>query len=144
MMSDTQFAKAAAEGGQAEVKFGQLAEEKGTVKNVKDFGKRMVTDHSRVDDELKATTSKEDISLPSGMNAKDQAAYNQLAKLSGRDFDRAYAKSMVRDHMADIAVFRQESKNGKDASIRSFASRTLPTLETHLKLAEQMQKGLTG
>jgi len=138
MMSDNEFAKIAAEGGLAEVKLGQLAEEKGSLQTVKDFGKRMVTDHSKADDGLKAAVSKDKIVLPSEMSAKDQAVYNRLSKLSGEAFDRAYARDMVRDHSADIAAFRHEANYGKDASIKGFASQTLPTLEDHLKQAHGM------
>jgi putative membrane protein len=137
-VTDAQFAKEAAEGGFAEVKMGQLAEQKGVSQEVKDFGKRMETDHSKADDLLKATASKDNLTLPSMMDAKDQATYDRLSKLSGEAFDRAYARDMVRDHRADIAAFRYEANDGKDASIKSFASDTLPTLETHLKLARTM------
>lgn len=138
MISDTEFAKMAAEGGLAEVELGQLAEEKGTTQTVKDFGKRMVTDHSKADDDLKIVASKDNIALPTEMSAKDQAAYNRLSKLSGESFDRAYARDMVRDHAGDVAEFRLESKDGKDASVKGFASQKLPTLEDHLKQAREM------
>lgn len=143
-MSDEAFAKMAAEGGLAEVKLGQLAEEKGTSQAVQEFGKRMVTDHSKADDELKATAANDKITLPTEISANDKDVYNRLLKLSGAEFDRAYARDMVRDHSADIAEFRQEARNGKDASIKSFASQTLPTLEEHLKLAHQMLSSVSS
>jgi putative membrane protein len=136
-MSDADFAKAAAEGGLAEVKFGELAEDKASSKTVKDLSQRMVDDHTRADDSLKTAASKENLSIPAQMSAKDQAAYAHLSELSGAAFDRAYARDMVRDHEADIATFRREANDGKDASIKSFASQTLPTLEDHLKMARQ-------
>ena len=63
-MSDADFTKAAAEGGVAEVKFGELAEDKASSKAVKDFGQRMVEDHTKADDKLKTAASKENISIP--------------------------------------------------------------------------------
>ena len=137
MMSDTDFAKAAAEGGLAEVRLGELAEDKATTKAVKDLGLRMVDDHTKADDNLKTAAEKDNISIPSQMNAKDQAAYARLSQLSGTAFDRDYARDMVRDHETDIAMFRHEANDGKDASIKKFAAQTLPTLEDHLKLARQ-------
>jgi|SRR5579863_1547309 putative membrane protein len=136
MMSDSDFAKAAAEGGMAEVKFGQLAEDKANNKDVKDLGQRMVTDHTQADDDLKAAVAKENISVPTEMDSKDQATYSRLSQLSGAAFDRAYARDMVRDHKTDIAMFRREANEGKDPAIKSFAAKTLPTLESHLKEAE--------
>jgi putative membrane protein len=144
MISDTEFAKMAAEGGVAEVKLGQLAEEKGTSQAVKDFGKRMVTDHTNADNSLKAAASKDNIALPSEMNAKDQAVYSRLSKLSGDAFDRAYSRDMVQDHTADIAAFRHEANDGKNASVKGFASQTLPTLEDHLKQAREMMHSVSA
>jgi len=136
-MSDFDFAKAAAEGGYAEVTFGKLAEDKASNEAVKDLAQRMVEDHTKTDDELKTAASKDNISIPSQLDARDQATYVRLTQLSGAAFDRAYARGMVRDHETDIAVFRHEANDGKDTSIKSFAAQTLPTLEDHLKEARQ-------
>ena len=94
-MTDQQFADAAAQGGMAEVKLGQLAEDQGQNQAVKDFGKRMVTDHSKANDDLKTAAQKDNITLPDKMSAHDQAQYDRLSKLSGEAFDRAYARDMV-------------------------------------------------
>jgi putative membrane protein len=137
-MSDADFAKEAAQGGAAEVKMGQLAQQKGTSDSVKNFGKRMVDDHTKAGDNLKAAATQSNIDLPTGMSAKDQATYDKLSKMSGTDFDRAYAHDMVRDHIHDVAAFHQESTSGKDDGIKSFATQTLPTLQDHLKDARAM------
>jgi putative membrane protein len=144
MAVDQRFAKDAASGGMAEVKLGQLAQEKGSNDAVKNFGQRMVTDHSKADDDLKAAASNANIDLPNQMSAKDQATYDRLSKLSGSAFDRAYARAMVTDHRQDIAQFRKEATNGENASIKNFASQTLPTLQEHLKLAQQMEKAVSS
>jgi len=143
-MADTHFAKEAAQGGMAEVKLGQLAQEKGSNDAVKKFGKRMVDDHSKAGGKLKDVASKEKISLPKDISAKDQATYDRLAKLNGAAFDRAYAKNMVADHQADVAAFRKEANTGKNDSLNGFASETLPTLEDHLKDAKEMMKTVGG
>jgi putative membrane protein len=136
-ISDADFVKAAAEGGLAEVKLGQLAEDKAQTQAIKDFAKRMLTDHTKAGDDLKTIASKENITLPAQLDAKDQAVYDRLSKLSGKAFDRAYARDMVRDHLTDVAEFRHEASDGKDSSVKSFASATLPTLEDHLKQARE-------
>lgn len=136
--SDALFAKTAARGGMAEVKLGQLAEVKGDNTTVKDFGKRMVDDHSNANEKLKNVASQDGIELPSNISAHDQALYTQLSKLSGASFDKAYARAMVRDHERDISEFEHEAKNGTDDSVKQFASQTLPTLQEHYRLAETM------
>jgi putative membrane protein len=143
-MGDAHFAREAAQGGMAEVKLGQLAEEKGSNDTVKSFGKRMVEDHSKAGDKLKEAASRESITLPSDISAKDQTTYDRLAKLNGTSFDRAYARDMVKDHETDIAAFQKEASAGKDDSLKSFASETLPTLQDHLKQAKEMMKTVGG
>jgi putative membrane protein len=143
-VSDAQFAKKAAQGGLAEIKMGQLAQDKGTADSVKKFGQRMVEDHSKAGDDLKRAASKENITLPPDINARDKATYDALSKLSGAAFDRAYARDMVKDHEEDIAEFNKEANGGQNATIKDFASQTLPTLQDHLKQAKEMRQNVAA
>jgi len=143
-MGDAHFAKEAAQGDMAEVKLGQLAQEKGSNDTVKSFGKRMVDDHSKAGDKLKEVAARQSITLPTDISAKDQATYDGLAKLNGAAFDRAYARDMVKDHQTDVAAFQKEANAGKDDSLKSFAAETLPTLQDHLKQAKEMMKTVVG
>jgi putative membrane protein len=138
MNTDDTFVKKAAEGGAAEVKFGQLAEDKGNSQAIKDFGKRMVADHTKSNEQLQKEAAQEKIDLPAKMTSRDQTAYDRHSKLSGVSFDRAYARDMVRDHRADILEFEAESKSGHKDWTKTFATQTLPTLREHLKQAEEM------
>ncbi|HXW61365.1 MAG TPA: DUF4142 domain-containing protein [Candidatus Acidoferrales bacterium] len=140
--SDEDFAKDAAQGGLAEVKLGQLAEENGSSDVVKDFGKRMVEDHSKANEQLKELAVHEKMKLPTQLSKKNQKTYDRLSELSGDAFDRAYARDMVRDHQDDVTAFKQEASSGQNAAIRNFALQTLPTLEDHLKMAREMQQTL--
>jgi putative membrane protein len=96
----------------------------------------MVTDHSKAYDQLKPIASKDNITLPDRMNVKDQALYDRLSKLSSTQFDREYMRAMVKDHQSDVAEFQRESGRAKDPDVRTYASNTLPTLQEHLRLAE--------
>ncbi len=136
---DHNFAVRAAQGGMAEVKLGQLAQQRAESPAVKEFGSRMVTDHTRLNDKLKTIAEKDGIPLPAGLTAKDQATYDRLSKLSGAAFDRAYLRDMVTDHRADIAEFKRQGDHGFNPAMKDFANQALPTLQEHLKLAEQAQ-----
>src|SRR5271169_2862203 len=138
--ADSSFAMKAAAGGMAEVKMGQLAQEKGTDDAVKAFGQRMVDDHSKAGDRLKDVASKDGVALPTDVSKADQREYNRLSKLSGKDFDQAYAQAMVKDHVTDIANFKKEAMSGGDPGLKQFATETLPTLQDHLKQAREMAR----
>ncbi len=141
---DAVFAKKAAEGGMAEVELGKLAADKGTAPEVKAFGQRMVDDHSKANDQLKGIAGQESITLPTDLNAKDKAEKARLSKLSGAAFDRAYINHMVMDHKQDIADFKKEATSGQDDAIKNFAAQTLPTLQDHLKQAQDAQSKVKG
>ena len=134
--ADSTFVRKAAEGGMAEIKLGQLAKEKGSNPAVKNFGDRMVRDHSKAGDQLKMIASKKGVTLRDSMNAKDKALYDRLSRLSGEAFDKAYMQAMIEDHQQDVSDFRQESQSAKDPDVRQFASTALPTLQEHLRLAQ--------
>jgi putative membrane protein len=133
--ADDDFVMKAAKGGKMEVELGRLAAKKGRNAAVKNFGRRMVTDHTRAGNKLKMLAAKKHITLPADMDTEGQKAMQRLSALSGSEFDRAYMEMMVNDHEKDIAEFEMESAGGTDADIKGFATKTLPTLKTHLQLA---------
>jgi putative membrane protein len=138
--SDKQFVMKAAQGGLAEVQLGQLAAQNGNSDRVKQFGQRMVDDHTKANDQLKQIAEQKGVTIPTDLSAKDKAQKDQLSKLKGDAFDRAYMKHMVMDHKKDVAEFQKEANSGKDNDIKNFASQTLPTLQDHLKEAQQVQQ----
>ncbi len=139
---DSMFVTNAAKGGMAEVELGKMATEKASSDQVKQFGQRMVDDHSKANDELKGIAQQKNMTLPTEIDAKDKALRTRLSKLSGAAFDRAYMHAMLADHRQDINEFRMESKAGTDTDIKAFATKTLPTLEDHLKMAQDTTKAV--
>jgi putative membrane protein len=137
---DGNFAIKAAQAGMAEVKLGKLAQDNASSQAVKDFGAQMVKDHTDAGNELKGIASGKGLNLPGGPNGNQEVTYNRLSKLSGTQFDRGFANAMVQDHEAAVTDFRREASSGKDADLKSFASKTLPTLQHHLEMAKDLQK----
>jgi putative membrane protein len=142
--SERTFVRKAAEGGVAEVELGQLAEQKASSPQVKEFAQRMVNDHTKANDQLKQVANEENVTIPTKLDAKDEATKDRLEKLSGAQFDRAYMADMVRDHTKDVTEFRTEAKTAKDPAVKNFASQTLPTLEDHLKEARNVDSQVGG
>jgi putative membrane protein len=137
--ADETFVQKAAMGGLAEVDAGNLAQQQGGSDAVKQFGAKMVADHGKANDELKQIATGKSMSVPSAPDAAHQAAKAKLQAKSGAAFDQAFKAQMVADHKATIALFEQEAKNGKDADLKAFASKTLPDLQGHLKMAQALK-----
>ena len=138
--ADADFVKKAAKGGLAEVELGLLAQQRGASDAVRQFGRRMVHDHSDANQELQRLASSKGIQIPQSLDEKDAAERDRLSKLSGREFDAAYIRNMLKDHKEDVAEFESTAKKANDADVKAFASKTLPTLQEHLRMAEQDQK----
>jgi putative membrane protein len=131
-----EFMNKAAQGGMAEVELGKLAAQKASNSDVKQFGQRMVDDHTKINDQLKQIATKDNVTLPTTLDAKDQAEKDRLEKLSGESFDKAYMEAMVKDHKTDLAGFQREADRGTSPDVKQFAANTLPTLHEHFNLAE--------
>jgi putative membrane protein len=127
---DKAFMKKAAKGGMMEVSMGKMAEQNGQSADVKSFGKRMVTDHSKANTELMALAEKKGVKL---------AAEKPSEKWSS---DKDYIDMMVKDHEKDLAEFQDEAKNGSDSDLKNFADRTAKIVQKHLDLAKQTQSKL--
>ena len=123
--------KKAAKGGMMEVAMGKVAEQNGQSDDVKSFGKRMVTDHSKANDELKSIAEKKGVKLPT------------KEKHSGKwSSDKAYIDAMVKDHEKDLAEFQEEAKTGSDPDVKKFAEDTAKIVQEHLDLAKETQSKL--
>ncbi|WP_428327777.1 DUF4142 domain-containing protein [Mucilaginibacter sp.] len=129
---DAKFATTAANGGMAEVALGKLAQEKSTNADIKSFGAMMVTDHGKVNDELMAIAKTKNITLPAAVDADHQKKMDDLSKLTGKDFDKAYVDAMIDGHKKTLSLMQDEAKNGKDADLKAFAAKTAPAVQMHL------------
>ena len=138
--SDQEFMMAAAQGGMLEVKLGDLAAQKGTRDDVKNFGQKMVTDHTQINNDMKALAGQKGVGLPDGLDAKHQAMYDKLAALSGPDFDKEYIASMIKAHKKDLKSFKKESADTQDADIKSALDKAIPVVEMHLNMIEGIKK----
>lgn len=137
---DKEFLSKAGMGGLAEVQMGNLALQKASSADVKAFGQRMVTDHSKANEELQALATAKGAALPTELTGEMKDAYDHLNGLSGAEFDKAYMKHMVEDHEKDVAEFDKASTSATDADLKAWAGKTLPTLQSHLQNAKDVAR----
>ncbi len=142
--TDATFIDTAARGGVAEVQMGELARKKGTTAAVRNFGARMVTDHTRVNGELAQLATSKQTSAPTDPNTTQSQEISKLQGLRGSAFNREYLATMTQDHRDDIGLIQNEAASGTDPDVRAFASRTLPTLRDHLATLDHMMPAHTA
>ena len=134
--SDPTFLTEAIQINLAEISVGNLAEKNGGSEDVKSFGKMLIEDHTASNTKATSLAQANGITPPTEPNAEEKKMHDELAKLSGTEFDREFAKAMVKGHEDAIAKFEAASKGDDD--VAKFAQETLPTLQEHLKTAQSL------
>jgi putative membrane protein len=140
--ADLEFVKKALQGSMAEVQVAQLALQKSNNDQVKQFAQRMITDHTKLIDQMKPVAMQVGVKIPSGPDKKDTAEMAKLQELSGPDFDKAYVKAMVKDHKMDVSEFKAEISSGQSQVVKDAASQGDPVIESHLHRIEGIAKDM--
>jgi putative membrane protein len=133
-MTDKHFVSEALKGGMAEVQMGQLATEKGNSTDVRDFGKKMVEDHSKLGDQMKAVAGQIGVTVPTSPTMVEQAEIQKLKGLSGDEFDQEYIKTMMKDHEEDLQDFKKEANTGTSSKVKNAASQEADVVSQHLQM----------
>jgi putative membrane protein len=126
----------------AEQNLSQLAESRGTSKNVKELGAMMQSAHKKAYDELASLAAKKNITVPAAMSKSAKDDYDKLNNKAGKDFDKEYADLMVKGHKDAIDKFEKATKNLTDPDLQAWAANTLPELRKHLDHAMNLQDAL--
>lgn len=139
--STADFVKMVAISDMYEIQTSKLAVQKGD-EATKAFGTRMVADHTKTSSDLKDLVSKGKVKaeIPTQL---DKAHESKLAKLqdkSAADFNNQYSIDQVEAHKDAVSLFERYSKNGDNAELKTWAGTTLPALQSHLKMAEDLNK----
>ena len=141
--ADQSFVKDAAQGGLMEVKMGQMAKDMGQSAEVKQFGERLVKDHTKANEQLMSIAAKKGMNLAKDMEHKHQSMMDELRNKQGAEFDKEFVEQMIKDHKKTIDLFEGASKDATDQDVKAFANKTLPTLRGHLQQVESL-KGSVG
>ncbi len=136
------FLVKAADAGMAEVQLGQSAQSKAVNPRVKDFAAMMVHDHSAANDQVKSFASQRSVVLPDSVGDAHKKTMNDLAKKTGKDFDKAYMDAMVKGHESVVDMFEKSADKVNDTEVKTFINNTLPTIKAHLDSAKAIRKAL--
>lgn len=139
---DAEFTTKAAASGIAEVELGKLALEKSTNAQVKEFATMMVSDHGKANEELKMIAASKNISLPTTLDEDHQKMWDNLNGKTGADFDKKYVSDMVDGHQKTLDLMEKQAKDGEDAELKAFASKTAPIVKAHLDQIKKIRDAI--
>ena len=143
---DRDFANTVAQANLGEIAMGNLAQQKASNDAVKQFAKTIVDDHTNAGQQLKNWASQSSFTLPTGITPEDSSAKASLSSASGSQFDQKFIQTQLQDHKKAIALFEKQLKEGQDPKLKEFAQTTLPVLQDHMRIAEDLagKLGLSG
>jgi putative membrane protein len=136
--ADMTFIRHAGSANQMEIQLGQVAQSRASNSAVKQFGQRMVDDHTRMQNQLTAVVTNTGVSYQPTLEFRHQQLASRIQRLSGAEFDRAYMQAMIQAHQEDVQQFQTQSQSARSTQIRNLSSSSLPVLQQHLSLAVQV------
>lgn len=139
--SSADFAKQAALSDMFEISASKLAQSKGS-EPVQKFATMMVEEHSKTSSELKRLVggAKGNIDLPAQLDSSHQQKLDRLSRMTGNDFSKAYIDEQVTAHKNAVSLFERYAQGGDNAELKQWASATLPKLQQHLQMAQQLDE----
>ena len=139
---DKKFLAEASQGNYDEIQLGKLAEQKGMNPDVKNFGRRMVTDHTKLAAKMKPYSDEWGVAVPTALSPDAQKEYDKLSGMSGSDFDKEYISDMVSDHTKDLDAFTKEVDDTKDAKFKTTVEQGKSVVAAHKNMAYDLKKKL--
>lgn len=139
-MQDRDFVRRAMQGSMAEVQLGQLAAQKSSSQDVKQFAEKMTQDHAQLDNQMKPIAQEMGVKTPDKVSKKDEKLDAKLQNMSGKEFNDTYIKAMVKDHESDLSEFRHEAQTTQNPQLKQAAEQGAQVIEQHLAMIKQIAK----
>jgi len=140
-LDDKTFVRKAAEDGKHEVMLAEMAKNQAANPDIKKFAERLITDHTKANEQLIAAAKAANIPVPAGISEEQFKELQKFKNLKGAEFDKMYGHHMIEDHEKAVKMFETASKTLKDPGLKAFAAKTLPTLKEHLEMAKKISGG---
>lgn len=144
VMNDKTFVKKAIMGSNSEIAAAKMALQKSSNPQVQDFAHKMIDDHTKLLDDMKAVAAQENIQYKDEPSPEGKKMAKKLDVLSGPEFNKAYVNGMVKDHKEDVKDFTAEANSGKDQPTKDAAQKGLPVIQEHLQMIEGIQKSMAS
>ncbi|HEY1805591.1 MAG TPA: DUF4142 domain-containing protein [Terracidiphilus sp.] len=136
--ADQSFVRKTLEDNQAQVEMGQLAAQKSSSADVKQFGQKMADIHEQLTAQLKPVAKKLGVSEPKSPSKKEKEEIAKMQSLSGADFDAAFIKAMMKEQQSDLKDFKSEAQSAQDPAVQQLAKLDTPVLSQHLQILQQL------
>ena len=123
-----------------EIAAAKIGQERGNAQE-KAFATQMITDHTKTSEELKSMVPVEArAAIPTALDSSSQSKIDKLKNAKPDDFSSDFDAMQVSAHKDAVSLFERYAKGGEDAKLKEWAGKTLPALQHHLEMAQNLGK----
>ena len=138
---DANFVNSALADGTFEIQMSQRLIADKADGDLRRFAEQMVKDHTAVGDELRTLAKKQGMNVSDRLNREQTGILGRAEKRTGKELRDLYTTSTVKGHQTAVALFRTAAQSAERPDLKAFAAKTLPTLEMHLRMAQDLKAG---
>lgn len=135
----SEFMTEAADARMMDIEMGKLAMEKGTTAAIKQYGQLMITEQTKMLQDLRVLAASKNIILPNKLSDKSAGTLEDLKEKSGVEFDDEFMERMKKDHKDDVDEF-DDATDFADRDVKKFAETYVPVVESHLDKIREIEK----
>ena len=136
--TDQQFVTSTGYINVSEINAGYLASTNNADTTVVEFGHLMVNDYGSAQSALVLIADNAGFTVLSSPDSAHQKQLDVMQNLTALAFDTTYLRFQINDDQAEIALFQQEQTNGQSSDLKSYVSKYLPILQSHLTTADSL------
>lgn len=136
---DLEFIKRATISGMLEVRANEAALKRTLTAEEQTFVKQLISDHQKANDELASIAKRKGVTVPTALPEDEQEKLTKMAGIKDKDFNEEFLEHQISCHKKSIDLYEDQAEDGKDADLRAFAAKTLPTLKGHLETAKRLE-----
>ena len=138
-LSAEEFARRDAQAQIFEIAVSQLILDKSEDQGVRAFAEQMVTAHTASLEKLRTAAGTMAALLPTALDSIQQTTLFRLENISGMKFNLEYMQMQIDGHKAALELNRRYASGGTDPALRQYASESVPMIQSHLTMAQQVR-----
>ena len=141
-MSTDAFVSNASQSDMYEIQAAKIAEQRSKNHDVQAFAKKMVTDHTKLSNEMKPLIAAANQKPSPDLDQRRKGFLDNLKAAPAADFDKTYIDQQVSGHQEALDLMKGYADHGSDAGLKGGAAKAVPTIQEHLDMAKKIQAGL--
>ena len=138
-LSAEEYARRQAQGELFEIALSQLILDKSEDQGVRAFAEHMVTAHTASLEKLRTASGTMAALLPSTLDSTQQNTLIRLENISGMKFNMEYMRLQIDGHKQALELNQRYASSGTEPALRQYASESVPMIQSHLAMAQQVR-----